>query len=43
MSPNISRSLDAFVRQREKAIDYRTQWSGVRSTDLADLGTCVIG
>ncbi|KAH0828910.1 ribonuclease H-like domain-containing protein [Lanmaoa asiatica] len=27
--------LDIFVRQREKVVDYRTQWSGVRSTDLA--------
>ncbi|KAG6382187.1 ribonuclease H-like domain-containing protein [Boletus reticuloceps] len=27
--------LDVFVRQREKVVDYRTQWSGVRSTDLA--------
>ncbi|KAF8434371.1 ribonuclease H-like domain-containing protein [Boletus edulis BED1] len=26
--------LDVFVRQREKVVDYRTQWSGVRSTDL---------
>ena len=34
--------LDVFVRQREKVVDYRTQWSGVRSTDLADSGTCVI-
>ncbi|KAI9455837.1 ribonuclease H-like domain-containing protein [Boletus coccyginus] len=27
--------LDVFVRQREKVVDYRTRWSGVRSTDLA--------
>ncbi|KAI9456484.1 ribonuclease H-like domain-containing protein [Boletus coccyginus] len=27
--------LDVFVRQRERVVDYRTQWSGVRNTDLA--------
>lgn len=27
--------LDAFVQQRERVVDYRTQWSGIRSTDLA--------
>ena len=32
--------LDVFVRQREKVVDYRTQWSGVRSTDLAGSGAC---
>lgn len=32
--------LDDFVRQREKVVDYRTRWSGVRSTDLAGSGTC---
>ncbi|KAL4068800.1 ribonuclease H-like domain-containing protein [Scleroderma yunnanense] len=26
--------LDAFVRQRERVVDYRTQWSGVRRADL---------
>ncbi|KAF9236148.1 MipD protein [Melanogaster broomeanus] len=26
--------LDVFVRQREKVVDYRTQWSGVRRSDL---------
>ncbi|KAF9218707.1 ribonuclease H-like protein [Gyrodon lividus] len=26
--------LDVFVRQRERVIDYRTQWSGVRRDDL---------
>ncbi|KAF8836337.1 ribonuclease H-like protein [Paxillus ammoniavirescens] len=26
--------LDVFVRQRERVIDYRTQWSGVRMRDL---------
>jgi RNA exonuclease 4 len=33
--------LDVFVRQREKVVDYRTQWSGVRGTDLAGSGMCV--
>lgn len=26
--------LDEFVRQRERVIDYRTEWSGVRETDM---------
>ena len=26
--------LDEFVRQRERVVDYRTQWSGVRQTDM---------
>ncbi|OCH89885.1 ribonuclease H-like protein [Obba rivulosa] len=26
--------LDEFVRQRERVVDYRTQWSGVRERDL---------
>jgi len=26
--------LDGFVRQRERVVDYRTQWSGVRDTDM---------
>lgn len=26
--------LDTFVRQRERVVDYRTQWSGVRRADL---------
>ena len=26
--------LDEFVRQRERVVDYRTQWSGVRETDM---------
>lgn len=30
--------LDAFVRQREHVVDYRTQWSGVRRTDLGKEG-----
>lgn len=34
--------LDVFVRQRERVVDYRTQWSGVRSTDLAGSGTHVM-
>ena len=32
--------LDVLVQQREKVVDYRTQWSSVRNTDLADSGTC---
>ena len=34
--------LDVFVRQCEKVVEYRTHWSGVRSTDLAGSGTCLI-
>jgi len=26
--------LDEFVRQRERVVDYRTQFSGVRETDM---------
>ncbi|KAJ7149073.1 ribonuclease H-like domain-containing protein [Mycena crocata] len=26
--------LDAFVRQRERVVDYRTEFSGVRETDM---------
>jgi RNA exonuclease 4 len=26
--------LDAFVRQKERVVDYRTQWSGIRETDM---------
>lgn len=26
--------LDAFVRQRERVVDYRTQWSGIRPKDM---------
>ena len=26
--------LDVFVRQRERVVDYRTQWSGVRERDM---------
>ncbi|KAI6129356.1 ribonuclease H-like domain-containing protein [Pisolithus croceorrhizus] len=28
--------LDAFVRQRERVVDYRTKWSGVRRADLGE-------
>jgi len=28
--------LDEFVEQRERVVDYRTQWSGVRPGDLAN-------
>ena len=34
--------LDVFVRQREKVVDYRTKWSGIRSSDLAGSGTCLV-
>ncbi|KAF8161584.1 ribonuclease H-like domain-containing protein [Crassisporium funariophilum] len=26
--------MDEFVRQRERVVDYRTQWSGIRETDM---------
>ncbi|THH30878.1 hypothetical protein EUX98_g3325 [Antrodiella citrinella] len=26
--------LDEFVRQRERVVDYRTQWSGIRPSDM---------
>jgi RNA exonuclease 4 len=26
--------LDEFVRQRERVVDYRTQYSGIRETDM---------
>lgn len=26
--------LDCFVRQRERVVDYRTQWSGIREQDM---------
>lgn len=26
--------LDEFVRQKERVVDYRTQWSGIRETDM---------
>jgi RNA exonuclease 4 len=26
--------LDAFVRQKERVVDYRTQWSGIRESDM---------
>lgn len=28
--------LDVFVRQREKVVDWRTQWSGIRETDMVN-------
>jgi hypothetical protein len=31
--------LDAFVRQRERVVDYRTQYSGVRETDMVNGGS----
>ncbi|EMD33103.1 hypothetical protein CERSUDRAFT_87427 [Gelatoporia subvermispora B] len=33
--------LDEFVRQRERVVDYRTQWSGVRERDLINAKTFV--
>jgi RNA exonuclease 4 len=26
--------LDVFVRQRERVVDYRTRWSGIRDKDM---------
>ena len=26
--------LDEFVRQKERVMDYRTQWSGIRESDM---------
>lgn len=26
--------LDAFVRQKERVVDYRTRWSGIRPSDM---------
>jgi hypothetical protein len=26
--------LDEFVRQKERVVDYRTQWSGIHETDM---------
>lgn len=26
--------LDEFVRQKERVVDYRTQWSGIRESDM---------
>lgn len=26
--------LDVFVRQRERVVDYRTRWSGIREKDM---------
>jgi len=27
--------MDEFVRQKERVVDYRTQWSGIRPSDMA--------
>jgi RNA exonuclease 4 len=27
--------LDEFVRQKERVVDYRSRWSGVRAEDMA--------
>lgn len=32
--------LDEFVRQRERVVDYRTQFSGVRASDMIK-GMCI--
>jgi RNA exonuclease 4 len=32
--------LDEFVRQRERVVDYRTEYSGVRPGDLIIRGSC---
>lgn len=32
--------LDEFVRQRERVVDYRTQFSGVRASDMIN-GMCI--
>lgn len=26
--------VDEFVRQKERVVDYRTQWSGIREKDM---------
>ena len=26
--------MDEFVRQKERVVDYRTQWSGIRESDM---------
>jgi len=28
--------LDEFVRQKERVVDYRTQWSGIREMDMIE-------
>jgi RNA exonuclease 4 len=28
--------MDVFVRQRERVVDYRTQWSGIRASDMVN-------
>src|ERR1700733_5338886 len=32
--------IDEFVRQRERVVDYRTQFSGVRETDMINGASC---
>lgn len=32
--------LDEFVRQRERVVDYRTQYSGVRESDMIKGASC---
>ena len=34
--------LDEFVRQRERVVDYRTEYSGVRLGHLILRGSCVV-
>ncbi|KAF8837518.1 hypothetical protein BDN67DRAFT_972844 [Paxillus ammoniavirescens] len=34
--------LDVFVRQRERVIDYWTQWSGVRTSNLGGGGSDIV-
>ena len=34
--------LDEFVRQRERVVDYRTEFSGIRPTDMV-RGECIYG
>ena len=28
--------LDEYVKQRERVVDYRTRWSGIRPSDMID-------
>ena len=37
--------MDELVRQRERVVDYRTEWSGIRPTDMVKgvrLVPCVL-